>query len=90
MQLQTWMFDAVIVGVAAEFGLLALLLARAGLREWIWPLFWFLLSGALLMASVRSALSGVPHPVIGTVLFISLLTHVACLLSAWRNIRPPV
>ncbi len=84
MTLQPWMFDLVIAGVAAEFLALSFLLARAGHRPWAWPLFWFLLSGALLMAAVRSALAGVPHPVIGGVLIVSLLTHVACLWSAWR------
>jgi hypothetical protein len=84
MTLESWMFDLVILGVAAEFLLLAFLLARAGRKSWAWPLFWFLLSGALLMAAVRSTLAGLPHPVIGGILIVSLLTHVACLGSAWR------
>ena len=87
MALKPWMFYAVLIGVAAEFVLLAFLLARTGRRAWAWPLFWFLLSGALLMAAVRSAVSGAPHAVIGGVLFISLLTHLACLWSAWRLVR---
>ncbi len=84
MMLAPWMFDLVIAGVAAEFLGLAFLLARAGQKPWAWPLFWFLVSGALLMAAVRSAIAGLPHPVIGGVLIVSLLTHVACLGSAWR------
>lgn len=85
--LEPWMFDLVLVGVAAEFALLALLLARAGHARWIWPLGWFLVSGGLLMAAVRSAVSDVPHPVIAGVLVVSLLTHAACLWSAWTIIR---
>lgn len=87
MTLESWMFDLVLAGVAAEFGLLAFLLARSGHRPWAWPLFWFLVSGGLLMAAVRSALSGVPHVVIAGVLFASLLTHVACLWTAWKLVR---
>lgn len=87
MTLESWMFDLVLAGVAAEFVLLAFLLARSGHRPWAWPLFWFLVSGGLLMAAVRSALSGVPHAVIGGVLFVSLLTHLACLWTAWKLVR---
>ena len=84
MRFEPWMFDFVIAGVASEFLLLAFLLTRAGRTPWAWPLFWFLLSGALLMAAVRSTLEGLPHPVIGGILIVSLLTHAACLRSAWR------
>jgi len=87
MILKGWMFDLVLAGVAAEFALLAFLLARTGHRAWAWPLFWFLLSGGLLMAAVRSALNGLPHMLIGGILFTSLLTHLACLWTAWRLVR---
>ena len=53
----------------------------------MWPLFWFLMSGALLMIATRSALSGVSDVLIGAILFVSLLTHLACLWSAWQIIR---
>lgn len=87
MILEGWMFDMVLAGVAAEFAFLTFLLGRIGHRAWAWPLFWFLVSGGLLMAAVRSALSGLPHMVIGGVLFISLLTHIACLWTAWKLVR---
>jgi hypothetical protein len=87
MTLEPWMFDLVLIGVAGEFALLALLLARRGHRPWAWPLMWFLISGALLMAAVRSALSEAPDGMVGGVLFASLLTHGACLWSAWRLVR---
>ncbi|MFN7164302.1 MAG: hypothetical protein ACK4P2_05730 [Hyphomonas sp.] len=87
MTLEPWMFDLVLIGVAAEFALLALLLARSGHRAWAWPLLWFLVSGALLMAAVRGAVAGVPDAVVGGVLFVSLLTHAACLWTAWRLVR---
>ncbi len=87
MILKAWMFDLVLAGVAAEFALLTFLLVRSGQRAWAWPLFWFLVSGGLLMAAVRSALDGMPHMVIGGVLFISLLTHLACLWTAWKLVR---
>ena len=87
MTLESWMFDLVLAGVAAEFALLAFLLVRSGNRAWAWPLFWFLASGGLLMAAVRGALSGLPHAVIGGVLFVSLLTHLACLWTAWKLVR---
>ena len=81
------MFDLVLIGVAGEFALLALLLARRGHLPWAWPLMWFLISCALLMAAVRNALSEAPDVIVGGVLFASLLTHAACLWSAWRLVR---
>lgn len=87
MELKPWMFDVVLIGVAAEFLLLTFLLARNSHRAWVWPLFWFLMSGALLMTATRSALSGVSDVLIGAILFVSLLTHLACLWSAWQIIR---
>ncbi len=90
MTLEPWMFDLVLAGVAAEFIGLAYLLARAGQRPWAWPLFWFLISGALLMSAVHSALADVPDGVVAVILIVSLLTHLACLWSAWRLIRAKV
>ena len=62
-------------------------LSDLGLLPWAWPLMWFLISGALLMAAVRNALSEAPDGIVGGVLFASLLTHAACLWSAWRLVR---
>ncbi len=87
MTLEPWMFDLVLLGVAAELALLAFLLVRSGHRAWAWPLMWFLISGALLMAAVRSAISEAPDVVVGGVLMASLVTHLACLWSGWRIIR---
>ncbi len=87
MTLEPWMFDLVLLGVAIEFVGVAYLLARSGQKPWAWPLMWFLISGALLMAAVRSAISEAPDVVVGGVLFVSLVTHLACLWSAWRIIR---
>jgi hypothetical protein len=87
MTLEPWMFDLVLIGVAGEFALLAFLLARSGHRRWAWPLMWFLISGALLMAAVRSAVSEAQDGVVGGVLFASLLTHAACLWTAWRLVQ---
>jgi hypothetical protein len=87
MNLEPWMFDLVLVGVAAEFALLAFLLARSGHRPWAWPLMWFLISGALLMAAVRSVVAEAPDMVVAGVLLVSLLTHLACLWTAWRLVR---
>jgi hypothetical protein len=87
MTLEPWMFDLVLIGVAAEFALLAFLLARSGHRPWAWPLMWFLISGGLLMAAVRSAIAEALDMVVAGVLLVSLLTHLACLWTAWRLVR---
>lgn len=87
MTLEPWMFDLVLVAVAAEFALLAFLLARSGHPPWAWPLLWFLISGALLMAAVRSVVAEAPDMVVASVLLVSLLTHLACLWTAWRLVR---
>ena len=87
MTLEPWMFDLVLLGVAAEFALLAALLARKGHRPWAVPLFWFLVSGALLRAAVRFAIADADDRLTGSLLMISLLTHLACLWSAWRLVK---
>lgn len=82
-------FDVILAGIAAEFGVLAWLLRGKGQRRWILPLFWFLLSGALLMLAVRGALAGTGLASIAAPLIVSLLTHVACLWTASRAMRAP-
>lgn len=77
-------FDVILAGIAAEFGVLAWLLRRVGRGRWIPPVFWFLLSGALLMLAVRGALAEAELAAIAIPLIVSLLTHVACLWTAWR------
>jgi len=87
MMLEPWMFDLVLACVAAEFAGLAYLLARGGRKPWAWPLFWFLVSGGLLMAAVRSAVMDMPDAVVAGVLVVSLVTHAACLWTTWRLVR---
>jgi hypothetical protein len=87
MRLEPWMFDIVLLGIAAEALILSIGLRRAKAERWAAPLIWFLMSGALLMASVRCAIASVPHELIAGLLLLSLLTHLACLWSAWRIIR---
>lgn len=87
MRLEPWMFDLVLLGIAAEALILSIGLRRAEAGRWAAPLFWFLVSGALLMASVRSAIASAPHELIAGLLLLSLLTHLACLWNAWRIIR---
>jgi hypothetical protein len=87
MTIAPWMLDAVFVAVGAEFVVLALVLRRQGAQRWLPALFWFLASGALLMLAVRNALSGTSGLSIAGLLLASLVTHLACLLSAWRAIE---
>jgi hypothetical protein len=87
MRLEPWMFDLVLLGVAGEGVLIWTLLRRTRQKAWIRPVAWFLVSGALLMAAVRGVIAGLPHAAIAGILFASLLTHLACLYSAWRLIR---
>lgn len=87
MTLSPWMLDAVSVGIILEFLLLAYLLQRLGAARWILPLFWFLLSGLLLMQSVRAALADSPLEILASLLVASLFTHLAFLRSGWARIR---
>lgn len=87
MTIAPWMLDLVLIGIAAEFALIAYLLVRSGYRPWAGPVLWFLISGALLMWAVRLALAGDGHPLIGAALALSLVTHLACLWTAWRLLR---
>jgi hypothetical protein len=81
------MFDLVLLGVTAEGVLIWSLLRRTRHKAWTGPVVWFLVSGGLLMAAVRGTVSGLPHAAIAGILFASLVTHLACLYSAWRLIR---
>ncbi|MFN4225892.1 MAG: hypothetical protein ACK4HR_06200 [Hyphomonas sp.] len=89
MLLERWMFDLVILGIAAEGLLIRGLLRRSGAGAWARPALWFLVSGALLMLAVRSAITGAAHSVISGLLAASLVTHLACLRTAWTLIRKP-
>ncbi len=87
MSLAPWMFWAVCAGLTAEFAVLAIALRRAGLGRWTAPLFWFLLSGALLIASAGLLAAGAGEDrqiAVAGLLLGSLVTHVLTLVSAWR------
>lgn len=81
------LIDAIMVAVGAEFILLALFLRRAGAANWILPAFWFLASGALLMAALRLVLSGHSHLITALPLLASFVTHILLLLSVWHRIK---
>lgn len=70
------MLDWILVGVGLEFFALRTWLITRGEKEWAGPLFFFLISGALLMASVRMALSGASTRVLAILLGFSFLTHI--------------
>lgn len=89
MILAPWMLDLVIAGIAAEFALLAFLLARAGHGRWMIPLGWFLLSGALLIGALRLSLANAAPGLIALPLAASLFTHVLMLRAAWTRIKKP-
>ncbi len=87
MTISPWMLDLVSAGIVLEFLLLAYLAQRRGAARWVLPLFWFLLSGLLLMQSVRAALAGSPDIVLGGLLVASLVTHLAFLRVSWARVR---
>ena len=80
------LIDAILVGVALEFLGLTWWLMRRGQSRWIAPVFWFLASGAALMAALRSATIGASEVWILGALTISGLGHIAALALAARNL----
>ena len=89
MTLAPWMLDLVIIGIGAEFALLAYLLARLKLSSWTAPLGWFLISGALLIGALRLSLSGAAGAMIALPLAASLVTHIMMLRSVFIRIKKP-
>ena len=89
MILSAPLIDAIIVAVGAEFVLIALILHRADKTRWVMPAFWFLASGALLMAALRLVLSGYSGMIPALPLIGSLITHLAFIATVWRLIKKP-
>ena len=87
MTISPLMIDAVILAVGGEFILLAVFLQRAGRSGWILPAFWFLASGALLMAALRLALSASAGALIALPLLASLVTHFLLIWAVWQRIK---
>lgn len=75
IDLSPWMIDAILIGVAAEFVIVRMLLVRRKAQHLIGPLFFFLLSGGLLLAAVRLALTGAAGAIIALVLLFAGLAH---------------
>lgn len=83
------LIDVIILAVGGEFILIALFLRRTGAAGWILPAFWFLASGALLMASLRLALAGAgaQSDIIALPLLGSLVTHLLLIFTVWTRIK---
>lgn len=80
-----WMIDIVLVGVAAEFAVLAWLAARHGMQHLVLPLFLFLASGTALMVALRFSLAPDQHALIPLALFSALFLHAACIAVGYRR-----
>jgi hypothetical protein len=81
------LIDVIILAVGGEFILIALFLRRTGAAGWILPAFWFLASGALLMASLRLALAGAQSGIIALPLLGSLVSHLLLIFAVWTRIK---
>lgn len=84
-----WMIDLVIAGIAFELVVLVILLRQRHQSRWSIPLFWFLLSGALLMVAIRLAVSGEAATGLAAALIASFVTHALFLVTAWQGIKKP-
>lgn len=81
IEISPWVLDLILIGVAAEFAILYVLLKTYNAGFLIQPLFFFLLSGAFLLFAVRLMLSSVDLMWIGATLFAALVSHL--LLLSW-------
>lgn len=89
MALTPWMLDLILAGIAVEGALGTALLVRFGRRRLVRPFLWFLLSGAALMAALRTVLAAGGHPVplmgpVPALLLASLLGHLLAIGGALR------
>ena len=76
------MLDWILAGMGVEFFVLRAWLIARGEGAWTVPLFFFLLSGVLLMLSLRFVLSGSPAPWLEVILGLSCVTHLLFLFRA--------
>ncbi|MEM7766553.1 MAG: hypothetical protein AAF253_03590, partial [Pseudomonadota bacterium] len=85
MTITPWMIDAILVGIAVEFGVGAVWLRRLQ-RPGLVPAFgWFLLSGAALMLALRIVLAGDGGDgLIAAALLASLISHGLAIASVIR------
>jgi len=79
--------SAIMVLIAMEAVVLALVLRRLGLVRFIPAVMAFLVSGAFLMEALRGALGGAVVLPLPGLLLGSLVSHLACLALAWRALK---
>jgi len=79
--------SAILILIAVEAVVLALVLRRLGLARFTPAVMAFLVSGAFLMEALRSALGGVVFLPLQVLLLGSLVSHLACLAMAWRALK---
>ena len=86
IELSPSLVDLILGAVAIEFVLLWALLVRARATRFVWPLFLFLVSGALLLAAIRFSLSSMDALWASGALLGALMTHAALLYWAARRL----
>jgi len=89
MALTPWMLDLILAGIAVEAALGTALLVRFRRRWLVRPFLWFLLSGAALMAALRTVLAAAGEPVALTgpapaFMLASLLGHLLAIVGVLR------
>lgn len=88
MQVGPPMIDAILALVAIEFLVLSAFLARARAKGLIAPLFFFLASGALLLAAFRFSLAEADARVVSACLALAMVSHIATLALVAQRIWP--
>ena len=87
-ELSPWMIDAILFGVVAEFFLFRSLLIKAGARQFITPLFLFLVSGGFLLIALRLTMADASALLISFALLLAFASHAAMLSVAAARFLP--
>ncbi|MEM9233384.1 MAG: hypothetical protein AAGA69_04000 [Pseudomonadota bacterium] len=83
--LSSHLFDMILIGIFAEFLILAFLCRRHNRHRLILPLALFLGSGAALMGALRFAIDGQQDLWVSISLSVALVAHIAFLALFFRD-----
>jgi len=87
MAIYPWMIDAILIAVIIEFLVLSAVLKKFSAHDLIAPLFFFLLSGGLLLSALRLALSGSSSTLIALTLLCAFFSHAGLLILMFQRLR---
>ncbi len=84
MSLSPYLLDGILVLVLVEFLVLTVFLVWRGRGDVLLALFFFLVSGGLLLVGMRVIVAGGAETTVMAILAMSFPAHIAALVLGWR------